>query len=396
MTTRYYGVALLQKQDVAARRIGKLINLTELHDNLKAQYKAGSEKLVAWTAEKIAHLQGPARAFDNTLKGIQSKLATFNDYKKTEKAQRIGDLLDLESLFQNISARLKHNNRPPYQPGDNLVPTGLNAQFAILEKTELETAAAYATELSRQLHLHKVADSFKRQAQKLMATVNEHKTYFQAAEKIDTVESAEEALTTFAQEHSEFENTKNTRLQDLGKLVAELEKENFEDLATIKKLNSELHSSFDSTGAAAQSKKSTLEAAHKQQLQINDDLCKNLSNLISEFKSWLAQKKAALDADKGTPLEKQLADVQAQEKETADSRLNAIKEAEDKVVARHIVANPYTNVSHSDCSANFAQFGLTLKKKRELVESQIEDAKKAGLTDEQLQEIRDNFNYFDR
>jgi hypothetical protein len=36
---------------------------------------------------------------------------------------------------------------------------------------------------------------------------------------------------------------------------------------------------------------------------------------------------------------------------------------------------------------------MTIKKKLELVESQIEEEKKAGLTSEQLQEIKDNFNY---
>ena len=38
---RYYGVALLQKQDVAARRIAKVITLTEIHDGMRAQYNAG-------------------------------------------------------------------------------------------------------------------------------------------------------------------------------------------------------------------------------------------------------------------------------------------------------------------------------------------------------------------
>lgn len=76
--------------------------MTELHDNLKAQYKTGATTLRDWASAKISHLQGPARAFDNTLKGIQSKLHSFNEYKKGEKAQQIGMFvfsLFVEKLF---------------------------------------------------------------------------------------------------------------------------------------------------------------------------------------------------------------------------------------------------------------------------------------------------------
>jgi hypothetical protein len=208
----------LPSTQVAARRIGKLIVMTELHDTLKANYKAGASKLKSWDEAKIAELNGPARKFDNTLKGIQNKLNVFNEYKKGEKAQKIGDLLDLESLFQNIAARLQHNNRPAFQPGADLVPEALQAQLAALEKAELETSAAYATELSRQLRLHKLAGQYKATAQKLSTYVGERDTYFHRAESIDTVEAAEEALETHHIELTELENARNTRLKDLEKV----------------------------------------------------------------------------------------------------------------------------------------------------------------------------------
>lgn len=75
--------------------------------------------------------------------------------------------MDLESLFQNIAARLQHNNRPAYQPGADLTPEALQTQFTNLEKAELDTSAAYAAELTRQLKLHKQADQFKASAHKV-------------------------------------------------------------------------------------------------------------------------------------------------------------------------------------------------------------------------------------
>jgi hypothetical protein len=37
-----------------------------------------------------------------------------------------------------------------------------------------------------------------------------------------------------------------------------------------------------------------------------------------------------------------------------------------------------------------------IKKKKELLESQIEEKKKAGLSDDQVEEIKKTFEYFDR
>jgi Ca2+-binding EF-hand superfamily protein len=389
----YYGVALLQKQDVAARRVGKLIVMTELHDNLKAQYKADATKLRGWVDGKIKELN--ERKFDNTLAGIQSRLNTFREYKKTEKGQKLGDLLDLESLFNNIAVRLANNNRPAFNPGDTITPQALQGQFGVLEKAELETAAAYAAELARQLRLHKLADRFKASAAKLVAYVAEKDTYFCAAENIDSVEKAEDALDQQAIEATETENARTSRTKDLQTIVAELEKEQFEKLGEIKSTMADVNSKFDKCLANAGSKNTKLQGELKKQQDINDGLCKDLANAVNDFNSWLNGKKERL-SEKTAPLEDQLKVVATQEADSADAKLAAIKAAEDKVVARQIINNPHTNVSHSDCVAAWGQFGLTLKKKRELLESQIEEKKKAGLTAEQLQEIDQNFKYFDK
>lgn len=49
-----------------------------------------------------------------------------------------------------------------------------------------------------------------------------------------------------------------------------------------------------------------------------------------------------------------------------------------------------------DVTSQWNQYQVLLKKKKELLEQQIEEKKKSGLTDEQLAEIHDNFVYFDK
>jgi len=97
-------------------------------------------------------------------------------------------------------------------------------------------------------------------------------------------------------------------------------------------------------------------------------------------------------------LDQQLAELvkSTSDHSKATQLLKAIDQVDSKVNARQITNNPYTNTTSQDCSAQWSQFQLLLAKKQELLEQQIEESKKSGLTDEQLQEIKDNFAYFDK
>ena len=76
----YAGVVLLQKQDISAARIGKLVDITELHDKLKADYIQRATAISQWVDHKIQ--QHGDRTIDDTMAGIKSRLADFYQYKK--------------------------------------------------------------------------------------------------------------------------------------------------------------------------------------------------------------------------------------------------------------------------------------------------------------------------
>jgi len=48
----YFGISRLQKQDVAARRIGKLIDYTRINDQMKAEFNQRTKDLVSWIDAK--------------------------------------------------------------------------------------------------------------------------------------------------------------------------------------------------------------------------------------------------------------------------------------------------------------------------------------------------------
>jgi len=392
----YEGIALLQKQDIAAKRIGKLVLMTELHDKMRADYINGAKAFVSWSDKTIADLN--KRDFDNTLAGIEKRLKDFYRYKSEEKSKQLASKLDLESLFDNLALRLVHNKRPPFKPGDTLEPHGLEKKVEELEKAELEKAAALHAELARQIHLHNQAKKFKAGADSLNAWIAEKNKYFSTVETIDSVEGAEIALEACRININEVSYSKDGRLKDLKAISAELYSERFENQSEIKSIEQGLDSAFDNLAKSGTAKHQTLEGELKKQKDLNDRLCKEFAEAVKSFADYLNKKKAAIAGNKSQELEQQLASLLASTSDDnqADTKLKAITDAEDKLKARSITNNPYTSVAKGDCDANWAQYRLMFQKKKELLESQIEEKKKSGLTDEQLQEIRDNFKYFNK
>lgn len=392
----YEGIALLQKQDIAAKRIGKLVLMTELHDKMRADYINGAKAFVSWSDKTIADLN--KRDFDNTLAGIEKRLKDFYRYKSEEKSKQLASKLDLESLFDNLALRLVHNKRPPFKPGDTLEPHGLEKKVEELEKAELEKAAALHAELARQIRLHNQAKKFKAGADSLNAWIAEKNKYFSTVETIDSVEGAEIALEACRININEVSYSKDGRLKDLKAISAELYSERFENQSEIKSIEQGLDSAFDNLAKSGTAKHQTLEGELKKQKDLNDRLCKEFAEAVKSFADYLNKKKAAIAGNKSQELEQQLASLLASTSDDnqADTKLKAITDAEDKLKARSITNNPYTSVAKGDCDANWAQYRLMFQKKKELLESQIEEKKKSGLTDEQLQEIRDNFKYFNK
>jgi hypothetical protein len=81
----YYGIAEQRKMDLAARRIGKVIKLTEENHAMRKDYNEKSQKLREHLnkVEKILE----DRTVDNTMAGAKRRLAEFYDYKATTRTK---------------------------------------------------------------------------------------------------------------------------------------------------------------------------------------------------------------------------------------------------------------------------------------------------------------------
>lgn len=147
----YYGIAAQRRIDLAARRIGKLINYTSTNDNLKKDYNATAAKLKAHLAA-VGKVLGD-RSIDNTMAGAKRKLDGFTLYKEKDKGVIVNDYLSIENQYNNLAMRLADHKRPAFQPDSGLDLAGLRDALAELEKCEQERKVALYAELNRQIKL---------------------------------------------------------------------------------------------------------------------------------------------------------------------------------------------------------------------------------------------------
>lgn len=389
----YYGVSLLQKQDVAARRIGKLADMTKLHDQMKADYNSGSDALNTWIDSKIKYTSD--RTIDNTMGGIRKRLQAFYDYKGNERGQQIVKSLDLAALFDNLALRLKNNKRPPFAP--QFPPTFVDERFVALDNAEAEYSKHLHAELERQVRLENLAKRFKKDEANLAGYISEKNAYASKVETIDSVDTANFFIEEHVLQEKEIELTKSSRLTHLNSVLTDLGNEKYEFHSQLSGAYNQIAQQFAQLEAASAKKRQTLAGELEKQKKINDDLCKEFAAAIKAFTDFLGDKKAKV-SDKNGELNALLALVNKLISDTteADRLLAAIKASDAKVQAREITVNPYTNLTLSDATSQWLQFGLLLNKKKEVLEAEIENQKRQGLTDEQMKEIDENFQYFDR
>jgi len=252
----YFGISRLQKQDVAARRIGKLIDYTRINDQMKSEFNQRAKNLATWIAAKKVVLAD--QTWDNTLAGIQKKLADFYDYKANEKNSKVSERLDIESLYNNLALRLRLNKRPEFNPP--ISNANLVTLFDELGQVEDARNIAMHIELQRQVRLDKLAKRFATENGKILAWVSEKESYLKKKEDVVSIPTAQMHLTILGAYDNEFTSVKGTRLQSLKELGNDIVSDNYIKSGDIKNAMSNLDNQFNNLNKLAGEKRTVLDA----------------------------------------------------------------------------------------------------------------------------------------
>ncbi|KAJ5066873.1 alpha-actinin [Anaeramoeba ignava] len=157
----------------------------------------------------------------------------------------------------------------------------------------------------------------------------------------------------------------------------------------------DLEKSFDSLKTALSERTQAYEVELKRQRD-NDALCKKFAETADPFSKWITEQKDKITASKET-LETQLGfvDKLISGLSSEGKRLNPLKDLQDKMDKAGIQNNRHTTLTLKDLEVQWKQYENFLKRKKKMLEEEIEHQKLRGITAEQMQEIEENFKQFD-
>eukprot|EP01156_Anaeramoeba_ignava_P013791 Anaeramoba_ignava/a607539_2293.p1 GENE.a607539_2293~~a607539_2293.p1 ORF type:complete len:998 (+),score=362.98 a607539_2293:509-3502(+) len=157
----------------------------------------------------------------------------------------------------------------------------------------------------------------------------------------------------------------------------------------------DLEKSLDSLKAALGERIKAYEIELKRQRD-NDELCRKFAGLADPFSKWITEQKDGITASKES-LEKQLEFINNCIKQLPEEKkkLDPLKDLQEKMDKAGIQNNRHTSLTLKDVLVQFEQFEIFLTRKKKMLEEEIEHQKLRGITEEQMQEIEENFKQFD-
>ena len=130
----FHSFAGSRKNEIAGRRISKLVGLMQANEELRADYEKKAREFVAWADAKRAELA--ERKFDNTLEGARKLLEGLEGYQKGEKPQRAAQKLAIEGVLANLQVKLRNQKRSPYVPPAGIAPADIDGKWEAVVKEE--------------------------------------------------------------------------------------------------------------------------------------------------------------------------------------------------------------------------------------------------------------------
>lgn len=371
----YHYFSQNRKQEIAGRRIGKLVDMTRTNDELKSDYNLRSADHIAWVNKTTGELSDIQ--LDNTLEGVQKLIADLNTFKQDEKPPKIADRLALETLHNAIQIKLNAANRPPYVPPAGQGMGDIANAWDNLENAQQARENALYAELARQQKLDLLKRKFNAKATQLEEWIQEKEDYLKSPEVVDSVGAAQSQLKTLDAFLAEYEKGKQ-RLESLLNLRDEIVNEKDRDSQKISDRADKIKNDFENLKVLASNKKSELESKQKDQ-EDKEDLRKRFANAAKEYNYWvkdnITQIAGTVFPDNLEALENSKTGLDSNDQEitsTNDEKKKHLDDLWDEEQAKGIVDNRYTVFTNKDIASLHQQVGEALARRREEYNLELE------------------------
>ena len=373
----FHCFASQNQQEIAGRRIAKVVKLTQTNDALKHEYSGKAEALASWISAKTAELN--ERDFDNTLEGVREKLGDFSDYRKNVKPEKTAEKLAVEQQYNNIALKLRANNRPAFVPAPGSSPSDLNAAWEKLEHAEAERGAALRAELERQERLELLARRFNNKAAIFTewANTKKHLLHSLEGEKFTTVgqvAARQQMLDAFEGEVAAAKG----RLEELERLAGEITADHYRDSAAVQARASEARALYESIGHASSDRRSTLGSELVLQ-EKQEDLRKEFARQAKSFDRWLKDAtEAARDytnfgesLEEVTAYQAELESTEAQTRAASDEKRAALDKVDHALKEAGVTYNAYTSLSVRDIDDRQTTLATQLAARRDAYAAEL-------------------------
>lgn len=230
VVTYYHYFSKLKQETVQGKRIGKVVGIAMENDKMINEYESLTSELLQWIETTIVALG--ARAFANSLVGVQQQLSQFSNYRTIEKPPKFVEKGNLEVLLFTLQSKMRANNQKPYTPKEGKMISDINKAWERLEKAEHERELALREELIRQEKLEQLAARFNRKASMRETWLSEN----QRLVSQDNFGFDLTAVEAAAKKHEAIETdifAYEERVQAVVAVSDELHAENYHDIERI-------------------------------------------------------------------------------------------------------------------------------------------------------------------
>ena len=350
----YHVFSANRKNEIAGRRIGKLVDFNKAIEELRHDYETKAGAHTAWLQDATQKLGD--RNFDNTLEGIKKLIADLNKFKTEEKPPKVDDKISLSSLNNSIQVKLSSAGHPAYVPPAGLSTQDINELWDALEKAQQAREDALLAELARQQLLDLLAAKFNNKATQLENWIEKQTDYLNKDENIDSVEAAEQKVKALQAFKQEYEQNKE-RLKELHGIKDEYVKHDGNQKEAITERADKIQKAFDGLNDLANSKNNNLDSALQRQREM-EELRKKFANAAKEYNFWTKDTNSSVSAtvfpDSLEGVQEYKAELDSSDasiKSTNDSKKSNLDDLWAQEQAMGIKENPYTVFTNEDIAA---------------------------------------------
>lgn len=371
----YHYFAQNRKQEVAGRRIGKLVDMNKTMEELKADYNVKSGEHLAWvkkTTGELSDLQ-----LDNTLEGVIKLIGDLNNFKSVDKPPKISERLNIETLHNAIQIKLNAANRPAYVPPEGQSIADIGNAWTDLEKAQQAREDALLAELARQQKLDLLKRKFYIKAAQLEEWIQQKEEFLKSPDNVDSIGAAQTQLKNLEAFLDEYEKAKS-RLQSLLGIRDEIVSEKDKDSNVINDRAEKIKSDFENLKVLAGNRQAELEAKQKDQ-EDKEDLRKRFANAAKEYNYWVKENITQIngtvfpDSLEGVENLKATLDANDSEVSAANDQKKAhLDDLWNEEQAKGINDNKYTVFTNKDIANLHQQINDALSKRREEYQIELE------------------------